>query len=278
MRNLELMPCPTLRPYVQLIWCFEDDAPSSAGPPERIAPDGVVELVFHYRDPMAMSFAGSESAVQPRSSAVTLSRRFVEISPRGPTGFLAVRFRPWGAHHFLALPISELADQVVPAVDLWGQAGTVLEERLNLATGLEIRVAMVESFLLDRLQTHHKPSVEPMVRAVWRRGGNVRVADLCSELGLTERSLERIFANAVGMPPSSFIRLNRFLHACSRLRSGAWTSLTRLALDCGYYDQAHFVFDARAFSGMSPRELVAAPVFSFPEPDELSDFSNSLAP
>jgi AraC-like DNA-binding protein len=266
MTNLEVLPSARLRPYVQLIWCFELDSPVELGPPERIAPDGVVELVFHYRDPMAVRFAGEALALQPRSSAVTLTRRFVEIHPRGSTGFLSVRFRPWGAHHFLSLPVSELADRLVSAADLWGTASRELEERLAAATSMGSRVALVEEFLVSRLQTHRKAQAEPLVRAIWRRGGDVRVAELCAQLGLTERTIERTFATAIGMPPRSFIRLTRFLHACARLRNGAPTSLTRLAHDCGYYDQAHFVADVRAFSGMTPSELVAAPVFSFLEP------------
>lgn len=266
MTNLEVLPSPRLRPYVQLIWCFELDSFLDLGPPERIAPDGVVELVFHYRDPMAVRFAGEDLAVQPRSSAVTLTRRFVEISPRGPTGFLSVRFRPWGAHHFLNIPVSELADRQVSAEDLWGSASRLLEERLAAAASLGRRVTLVEEFLLDRLRSDNKAKGEPLVRAVWRRRGDVRVAELCSELGLSERTMERTFATAVGMPPRSFIRLTRFQHACSRLRGGASTSLTRLAQECGYYDQAHFIADVRAFSGMTPRELVGAPAFSFLEP------------
>ena len=266
MTNLEVLPSARLRPYVQLIWCFELDSGVELGPPERIAPDGVVELVFHYRDPITVRFAGGELAAQPRSSAVTLTRRFVEICPRGPTGFLSVRFRPWGAHHFLSFPVSELADRLVSAEDLWGSSTRELEERLAAATSIASRVALVEDFLITRLKTDHRLDAEPLVRAVWRRGGDVRVPALCAELGLSERTLERTFATAVGMPPSSFIRLTRFLHACSRLRSGAWTSLTRLAHDCGYYDQAHFVADVKAFSGMTPSELVAAPVFAFLEP------------
>jgi AraC-like DNA-binding protein len=68
------------------------------------------------------------------------------------------------------------------------------------------------------------------------------------------------------MPPKSFIRLTRFLRVCAKLRGGGWSSLTRLAHDCGYYDQAHLVADVRAFSGMTPRQLVSASGFAFLEP------------
>jgi AraC-like DNA-binding protein len=265
MVSLEIPPSARLRPYVQLIWYFESDPGAGLDPPVRIAPDGVVELVFHYRDPTRVRLAGEEPATQPRSSAVTLTRRFAEICPSASAGFLSVRFRPWGAHAFLRFPVSELADRVVAADELWPGCRE-LEERLAAATTVGSRVALVQGFLLARLRNDRRIDAEPLVRAVWRRGGDVRVAELCAELGLTERTLERTFAAAVGVPPKSFIRLSRFLHACSRLRSGGCTSLTRLAHDCGYYDQAHFVADVRAFSGMTPRELVAAESFAFLEP------------
>ena len=57
MRNRELIPCEPLRPYVRLIWLLELDDPAAFGPPERIAPDGVLEAVFHYRTPFACRYA-----------------------------------------------------------------------------------------------------------------------------------------------------------------------------------------------------------------------------
>jgi AraC-like DNA-binding protein len=225
-----------------------------------------VELVFHYRHPMAMRFAGEELEPQPRSALVTLTRRHVEIAPLGPTGLLSVRFRPWGAHHFLRLPVCELADRMVPAADVWGAASGELEERLAASRSTRRRVELVEEFLLARLVPERRMDVEPIVRLAWERGGDVRVSALCAELGITERTLERSFAAAVGMKPKSFLRLTRFLRACSLLRGGAARSLTQVAMDCGYYDQAHFIADVKAFSGMTPSELLAASGFSFLEP------------
>ncbi len=68
------------------------------------------------------------------------------------------------------------------------------------------------------------------------------------------------------MTPRSYIRLQRFLATCARLRSGRPVSLAALAQNCGYYDQSHCIADVRAFSGMTPGELLAASRFSFLEP------------
>ncbi|HSR42398.1 MAG TPA: helix-turn-helix transcriptional regulator [Longimicrobiales bacterium] len=263
MKYLELPPPRPLRPYVRLIWCLELDTPGEFGPPERIAPDGIVELVFHYRDEISVRFAGEEFGPQPRSSLVCQTRRYVEICPRRATGLVSVRFRPWGALHFLPMPVSELADRVVPAEDVWGRAVLDLEERLAAARGLEERVSWVQRFLLERLRPQRERQVVAAVRAVWRHRGDVRATELSRELGVSTRTAQRLFQAAVGMPPKSYSRLVRFLHACAVLRGGDWSSLTDVGYACGYYDQAHFIADFKDLAGMTPGELVDARAFSF---------------
>ncbi|MDX1385639.1 MAG: helix-turn-helix transcriptional regulator, partial [Thermoanaerobaculia bacterium] len=234
-----------------------------AGPTERVAPDGIVELVFHYGEPVAMRHAGERFRRQPRSCVVSQTRRFVEFRPAGAVGFVAVRFRPWGAHHFLGVPVSAFSDLAIDARDLWRAAAVAeLEERLAAAGSLESRVALVEAFLWRRLAEHEKEDIEALVRQVWAGGGELRVAELARRTGVGERRLERTFAAALGTSPKGYSRVVRFLRACRRLRLGEWSTLTEVAYDCGYYDQSHFVAECRDLAGMTPGELAAAPSFS----------------
>lgn len=267
MRHLEILPCPQLAPFVRLFWLLELDHPADFGPPERIAPDGVLEVVFHYRTPFDCRYAGEDFAPQPRSVAVSQTRRYVEIRPSGAVGMISIRFQPWGACHFFRPPLSELADVQRPAELLWGKDVFELEERLAEASGDTQRVALVEGFLLARLRRFEKTDVEPVVRAIWRRRGRVAVAGLCRHLGVGERRLQRACHRALGTTPKGFARLSRFLHACHVLRAGLEPSLTDAALACGYYDQSHFIADFKAFSGMTPRAFLAATAVSYLEID-----------
>jgi AraC-like DNA-binding protein len=189
----------------------------------------------------------------------------VEIQPAGSTGLVSVRLRPWGAHHFLGAPISEIADRQVAAEELWGGEARELEERLAEAHDTRSRVGLVEAFLLRQLRRHQKTDVEALVRAVWARRGQGRVRELCNEIGLTERRLQRVFASSLGVSPKGFARLVRFQNACATLQRGGWTSLTQVGHDCGYYDQAHFISDFRAFSGMTPRAFATGRPLSYLE-------------
>ncbi len=263
MRSREINPCEPLRPYVRLIWLFEADEPAAFGPPERVAPDGLLEIVFHYRTPMACRYDGEEFQTQRRSVAVSQTRRFLEFRPEGAIGLVSVRFQPWGACHFFRLPLSDLADRQAPIEALWGQAALDLEERLAEASDDRARVAQVEQFLLAQLQFHQKPDVEPLVRAIWNHGGRLPVPQLCRDLGVGERWLQRTFVAALGTTPKGFSRLARFLRACALLRREPGREQTEVGLDCGYYDQSHFIAEFKAFSGLTPREFVRAERVSF---------------
>jgi len=251
----ELIPCWPLRRYVQLIWLFESEADDGALPPERIVPDGIVELVLHYRRPMAIRFAGQRFELQPASSLVSQASKFVEIAPQSSTGLVSVRFYPWGGYHFFRQPVSEIANQCVPAAEIWGRDILRLEDRLAQAISSADRIRLVESFLLGQLLQHGKPETQGLLRGFRHSPADQQIRDFCKQAGVSERTFERRCRAALGMSPKEYRRLARFLRACSRLRSDTPGSMTEVAQACGYFDQAHFNHDFKALAGLTPGQF-----------------------
>ena len=263
MRYREFVPHPLLRPYIKLIWTLSLDQPADFGRPWKIAPDGIVEVVFQFGIPFSLRYPGESFERLPGSFAISQTRRFVEIRPEGPGGFLSIRFHPWGAYHFFGIPVRELADTMVSPETLWNRSARDLEERLLEAPDDRSRVRQVERFLLSRLRRQRKEGVEPLVRAIWRDSDRFNVTRFCRQIGWGERRLERTFAAALGIPPKSFGRLSRFQSACRRLRQPGAASLTEIAHACGYYDQAHFIADFRAYLGITPGQFQSDPDIYF---------------
>ncbi|MCG8454867.1 MAG: helix-turn-helix domain-containing protein [Holophagales bacterium] len=257
MRIQVFPPGAALAPYVQQIWTLDAPCAASAGAAERIAPDGILEAVFHYRDPFELRYAGDRAVLQPRSSVVSQTHRYLEMRPSGASGLVSVRFLPWGGFCFFGMPVSELADRVVSADELWGDACRELEDRLAEACDATQRVDLVRAFLLERLARYRKPAIDTPVRRIWSAGGELAIGALCRELGVGQRRLQRLFKSGLGMSPKHYAVLCRFLAACRRLRRGEGRSLTQVGVDCAYYDQSHFIADFRAFLGMTPSEFVS---------------------
>jgi AraC-like DNA-binding protein len=256
---------PALAPFVKCVWSLESAGRLGPVPRERILPDSCVELVFHVHDPFRSHFADGSSALQPRSFVVGQMRRFLEIEPAGRAGFVAVRFYARGAYLFFNRPLSEVAAGVVDLEDLWGARAREWTERMALADGMPARVRFIQRALLTLLGENGRtePAVDRALELIEASRGQVRVNDLAAQLGVSGRHLGRQFQRAVGLSPKEFGRITRFLHALHLLSAGNGRSLTEVALDCGFYDQAHFNHEFRELAGMTPGDLSTFPDVSF---------------
>lgn len=112
------------------------------------------------------------------------------------------------------------------------------------------RIAAAERFLRDRLRAPDRPlrgAVELVLREPWRG-----VAAIAEDLGSSTRSLERAFLDRVGCAPKTFARIARFQRALALRETYPQWRWARVAVESGYYDQAHLIADFRQFSGMTP--------------------------
>lgn len=239
----EHAPPPSLASRVECFWSIRA-APGAAPRESRILPDGCMDVLFTLGD-----------APHPngRSIAVGAMQTAAMVRSAGRVDTVGVRFRPGGAAAFLRLPASELTDTTVALSELWrGEAGE-LEERLHGAGDGE-RVVLLSAALLRRLgdAPAPHPAAAYACAAIDATDGRVSVRELAAGAGLTARHLERLFAEAVGLSPRMARRVARFRAAVRRLEREQGVAWTRLALDCGFYDQAHLVRDFRALAGLTP--------------------------
>ena len=75
---------------------------------------------------------------------------------------------------------------------------------------------------------------------------------MTDSIGLSPRRFIEVFSQQVGLTPKRFCRVQRFQHVLRSIYTRDSVDWADLALTCGYFDQAHFIHDFRAFSGLSP--------------------------
>ena len=79
-----------------------------------------------------------------------------------------------------------------------------------------------------------------------------RIAAVADSTGLSAKRFIERFKASVGMAPKQYCRILRFQRALRHAEAGRRVDWTRIALDCGYFDQAHFIHDFRSFAGITP--------------------------
>jgi AraC-like DNA-binding protein len=82
--------------------------------------------------------------------------------------------------------------------------------------------------------------------------GAPTVGQVMDRIGLSRRRIIQVFTEQVGLTPKLYCRIQRFQQALRRVHRRKTVDWVQVALDCGYYDQAHFVHDFQAFSGLNP--------------------------
>lgn len=227
MSYTEHAPSEALRPWVECFWTRSDDLPSGG---HRILPDGCADLVFDLTE--------GESAV-----VGTMTRPLV-LPPGGPSSMVGVRFNPGRAAAFLRMPLAEITDARVPLGAIWeGWSDGVLERSGFIAT--------LEAELLRRLDPERDRRVDAAVARIVAAGGNVRIDPLAREIGISRQHLARQFLHHVGVSPKTFARVVRFRRLTESLnaRTEGWADV---ALEHGFYDQAHLIADFRELAGTTP--------------------------
>jgi AraC-like DNA-binding protein len=251
-------PVPPLDTCVERLW-FLSDAPSHSK--ERIAPGGTIDLVINLRENELRIYDPAQPDSGKRFSGAlvsgTHSGPFV-IDPRERVSVMGVHFRPGGAFPFLGTPANELADAHVDLEALWGTSAIELRERLCLAKTPAERFDLLEEALLAHLfrPLEHHYAVRFALSAFGRTDSILSVRDVARDAGLSQRRFTQLFVREVGMSPKLFCRVRRFRQALETVRHAAVANWAQVAVDCGYYDQAHLIHDFQSFSNLSPTEYV----------------------
>ena len=125
----------------------------------------------------------------------------------------------------------------------------------------------MQGFLLDRLEEHYKDdaALDEAVKLIRSTGGRLSIEEVGESVGLSRKQLERKFVSTVGTTPKTFARISRFLNICHHLDKYRGSTLTRLAHECGYFDQAHFIREFSAFTGFTPKAFFAKNNVKFAE-------------
>jgi AraC-like DNA-binding protein len=189
-----------------------------------------------------------------------LRERF-ERTLAGAGRAVGLRFRPGGLRPLLRAPVSSIRDRRLPASALPGLDAEALTRAVEAATELEDAVAAMEAALEPLLPAESDSEIALADRAVSlleQDRSITRVSELAERLSLSVRSLQRLFADLVGLGPSSVIRRYRLHEAAAHATAGGDVDWARLAIELGYYDQAHMVRDFTAAVGTAPARYAAA--------------------
>lgn len=234
-------PPADLAPFIDFYWVVRWDLTGQPAYEQAILPLPNVNLAFE----------ASGAAVYGVDTKIFTRR----LSGTGKA--LGVRFRPGGFRPFRTEPVRTLNDQVLPARQVFGPAADEACRRIMSEDADDGAMQSAASTLLRDFGASPDPLIDQaasLVKRITEDQSLRRVAQLADLSGLSERRLQRLFADYVGVSPKWVMRRARLHEAALRAEASGPASVdwAALATDLGYSDQAHLTRDFTATLGVSP--------------------------
>lgn len=200
----------------------------------------------------------AETAEYADGCVVSTPTRALEFGYPLPTRSVGAHVKPWGLAPFLPMPAGELCDRPVTLEQVWGRAAVArLRDRLATADGPHEMLTLLEEELLRRLTgTAGLGLVRHASGVIAAAGGAVAIGDLSVAAGVSSTHLVRRFKELVGVTPKRLARTHRFTATVFAIDPAGPIDWSGLAGGAGYFDQAHFGHEFRAFTGLTPTRYV----------------------
>ena len=236
------LPAPPLGKHFERVWFH--DFPRELRAAIRVVPDACVDLLWVNGQ---LRVAGPDRAAQVEAI-------------NGGGAVVGLRFQPGAAEHWLSAPSEAFVNQRVALEELWGGEARRLTDELAQAKNPNEVAVRLQAALAQRAAALGDP--DPWARELRRRVRNhvatngELTAELCTALGVSERTLLRRARAAIGYGPKFLHRVLRFQHFLGLLQAAERPSLASLALSAGYADQAHLSREVVELSGLTPTALL----------------------
>ena len=251
-------PHPDLASIVKCYWTLEVLAETN---PQRqlIIPDGCIEMIFILGDDVKRFLSGDEYIIQPREMVLGQITEPFFVQPTGYVHSFAIRFYPLGFANFVSFPIKNLANKETPIELIFGEIPSKeLGQKVIQATDTFARIKILEDFLLNKLndQATIDNVVKTTIDTLFSKKGSVSITSILKDDLSIRRQLERKFIKQIGISPKQLGKVIRLQNALKMLLNQKSESLTEIAYESEYYDQAHFIKDFKEFTGTTPKAFL----------------------
>ena len=236
---------PALDPFVEHYWTLQWRLPAGASYRSSLVPVARANLTI---EPATSHRAGTTTPGVFVTGVVSRARFDVTLTGSGDVA--GVKFRPGALTALTGVAATGLRDRVLPAADVLAGADAL--------SGLSVDepdvVERLDKFLLGmpRAESAELETVASAIAVLEESTPAMSAAELADRCGMGLRSLQRLSRHYIGVGPQWLVARARVHAAIARLHAGDYETLAELAIELGWFDQAHFGRDFTALVGESP--------------------------
>lgn len=223
---------------------------------EKFLPDGSVDLLIDLMETPKKLFHNEEGTAYTtfKKSWISGMKTNYILIDASVSNMMGVHFKAGGCYPFIDFPMAELNNLTIDANSVLGNEIYTIRDAILHEPVIEKRFTILENYFLqkgkNKMDNHALVhySVTQLMQSpqVWT------IKNLSNKTGITQKHLITLFKKYVGLPPKMFSRINKFQKVIQLVEQQQKVDWASLAYECGYYDQAHFIKEFQAFSGINP--------------------------
>lgn len=256
---LNKIPFPPLDNHVQHIVYYRDYVPEHDK--DKFVPDGTTNLIIDFGDIPKYIYDNDTLAEKQECTRAWFSgmhTEYLTISSGIHSEMLVITFKPGGSSPFINLPLEGFSNKVVAADLVFGTSVFQFREDLKKGAAPDDIVALAEHWLNAHLgeTSFTGKLVQHFVARIQEAPTGVNLKAMAQESGYSHKQFIHLFKKHVGLAPKQLHRILRFNEILQAIHNMEIVDWPAVFIDCGYYDQAHFIKDFQSFSGINPQKYL----------------------
>jgi len=250
---MQFFPSDILRPFVKSYTVIAIDRDLTD---EVFYPSGYVDFVVNISEGSATTIIDGRRRRLPGVELLGHLTMPSKLTVSKGTSVLIARIYPYASSLFFPNSMSEFTNYATDAYGIFSREINDFYYSLMEAGSLRQKIGALDSFLAGKLAKNEKryrksKIIEQVCSHICERGDAFDSKALSKSYGFSERYIQKLFMDMVGITPGAYFSVYRFNKSLGLILSSD-LQLTSIAYDCGYYDQAHFIKEFKKFTGITP--------------------------
>jgi len=247
----EYQPCKELCQIINCYWVsptlYSLEQRIDSVKQEIIVPDGCLDIIFEI----------DKQTNDYNCFIVGMMSKPIFTSPDfSKKQIYAIRFNPGGAYSFFRNDLDDFTDLTVDFKNISKNLEKELAAIFLSKKSLFEKIKYLDVFFLRSfVEWGQNAVIMNSLANIFSAKGNVEIKKMAQGQYVSERQLNRLFKQWIGLSPKEFTRIIRFQNALRNIILTDNVNWSSLAVESGYHDQAHFINEFKVYTGITPTQV-----------------------
>jgi AraC-like DNA-binding protein len=254
MKSYRIEYDPQLAPFVKNIMVFQN-ADKKATTRLPFFADGYPGFLFHITP--NGQWVQPQNKKMPNTYIYGQTLHPIELHIEGAYKIILLQLYPFVLYRFFNIRAADLNNNCFDLLRV--ESWEAVEKNLLAVNDTAKQIDIISAYFMQVFNTVKHMldlQVRSAIQLILHAKAQITITELCSQLHITARTLERKFAEEVGISAKNFIQITRFQQSLEQLTVKDHSRLTDIVYANGFADQSHFIRVFKAYTGTTPRKFI----------------------